>query len=62
MAFHTALYRLRQALRYYARLGDRTTLIRHYRQLRQTLGDQLGIAPLTTTDQLYQALLEQVAA
>jgi LuxR family transcriptional regulator, maltose regulon positive regulatory protein len=51
-----------QALRYYARLGDRTGLIRHYRQLRQTLGDQLGVAPLATTDQLYQALLEQVAA
>ena len=43
-------------MRYLARLGDRSGLVRQYQQLEQALNEELGTVPLASTRQLYEAL------
>ncbi|MFC5471300.1 response regulator [Cohnella suwonensis] len=43
-------------LQVYARLGDRQSLIRHYEQFAKLLKEELGIAPMETTVQLFERL------
>jgi len=48
------------AMRYYGSLGDRSGIIRQYKQLLKLLADELGASPLPATRQLCQSLLVQV--
>ncbi len=45
------------AMRYCASLENRAGVVRQYQQLTRTLNDELGVEPLPSTQQLYQALL-----
>ncbi|MFO7540307.1 MAG: bacterial transcriptional activator domain-containing protein, partial [Chloroflexota bacterium] len=45
-------------LRYYAALGDRSGLVRHYQQVQQILRTELDLPPLPATQTLYKNLLE----
>lgn len=44
-------------LRCHAGLRDRAGLVRHYRRMRELLGEELGVEPSPRTQELYQALL-----
>lgn len=52
----------RQMLGFYGQLGDRSGVIRQYRQLETILADELAIEPMPETQTLYQNLIHKVAA
>ncbi|MFC5471305.1 bacterial transcriptional activator domain-containing protein [Cohnella suwonensis] len=43
-------------LQVYARMGDRQSMIRHYEQFAKLLKEELDIAPMETTVQLFERL------
>jgi len=47
-----------QAMRAYAAVGDRAGLARQYQELKELLASEIGIEPLTTTNNLYHRLLD----
>lgn len=47
----------RQMLGFYGQLGDRSGVVRQYRQLETILADELEIEPMPETQDLYQALM-----
>jgi len=49
-----------QTMRVYASLGDRTGLARQYQEAREVLWNELGMAPLASTERLYERLLANV--
>jgi LuxR family maltose regulon positive regulatory protein len=50
----------REAMRYSACAGDKAGLVRRYRQLEQTLRDELNVMPSSNTQTLYGKLMDQV--
>jgi DNA-binding SARP family transcriptional activator len=52
----------RQMLGFYGQLGDRSGVMRQYRQLETILADELEIEPMPETQALYQNLIRRVAA
>ena len=46
----------REAMRYYAAIGDEVGLARQYQQLQQALYDELNIKPSSQTQELYRRL------
>jgi LuxR family maltose regulon positive regulatory protein len=47
-----------QAMRVYAALGDRAGLARQYQELKELLANEIGMEPLTATNNLYNRLLD----
>lgn len=47
------------SMKYLARIGDRTALVRQFQTLKSVLHDELAVEPLPSTLSLYQLLLEQ---
>jgi DNA-binding SARP family transcriptional activator len=48
----------RKLMHLYARLGQRTSAMRQYRECVRVLNDELGVPPLDETTRLYQEILE----
>ena len=49
----------REAMRYYAAIGDEVGLVRQYQQLQQALRDELNVMPSSQTQELYRRLLAE---
>ncbi len=52
----------RDALRYYAAIGDKAGLVRQYQQLQQVYQDDLRVTPSSQTLELYRHLMAEVSA
>jgi LuxR family maltose regulon positive regulatory protein len=52
----------REAMRYYADIGDKAGLVRQYQQLQQVYQDELKMMPSNQTLELYRHLIEEVGA
>jgi two-component SAPR family response regulator len=50
----------RDALRYYAAIGDEAGLVRQYKQLQQALRDELNVTPSKQTEALFRRLQTEV--